>query len=79
MKSYEEKLKERLKNEILTCGKSKAQIAKELGISRPTLSQYLSGRILPSLTTFGRLCDIIDCSADDILFDEKNDNRGKLN
>lgn len=72
MRNYEEKIKENLKNEILTCGKSKTQIAKELSISRPTLSQYLSGRILPSLVTFGRLCEIIDCSADDILFDKKD-------
>jgi len=71
MKSYEERIKENLRNEILTCGKSKTQIARELSISKPTLSQYLSGRIMPSLATFGRLCEVIDCSADDILFDKK--------
>lgn len=48
-------------------GKTKTQIAKELGISKPTLSQYLSGRIYPSLPTFALLCQILDCSADDIL------------
>ena len=63
----EELIKKNLKFEIEHCGKSKSQIAKELGISKPTLSQYLSGRILPSLTTFALLCEIIDCSADDIL------------
>ena len=67
MKSYEEIIKENLRNEILTCGKSKAQIAKELGISKPTLSQYLSGRIMPSLVTFAKLCKILDCSADEVL------------
>ena len=56
-----------LRNEILSSGKSKSSIADELGISKPTLSQYLSGRILPSLTTFKRLCEIIDCSSDDVL------------
>ncbi len=56
-----------LKTEIETCGKRKSQIAKELGISRPTLSQYLNGRIFPSLPTFAKLCKIIDCSADEIL------------
>ena len=58
---------ENLKREIETCGKSKSRIAEELGISKPTLSQYLSGRIMPSLPTFARLCAILDCSADDIL------------
>ena len=58
---------ENLKREIETCGKSKSRIAEELGISKPTLSQYLSGRIMPSLPTFARLFAILDCSADDIL------------
>ena len=64
---YEEKIKRNLKREIETCGKPKSYIADRLGISRPTLSQYISGRILPSLATFARLCEIIDCSPDDIL------------
>lgn len=67
MKDLELKITENLRNEIETCGKSKTQIAKELGISKPTLSQYLSGRILPSLPTFAKLCNILDCSADYIL------------
>jgi len=60
-------IRENLKKEIETCGKSKSQIASELGISKPTLSQYLSGRAMPSLVTFARLCDVIDCSTDEIL------------
>ena len=62
-----ETIRGNLKKEIETCGKTKSQIASELGISKPTLSQYLSGRAMPSLVTFARLCDVIDCSADDIL------------
>lgn len=67
MERLEISISENLKKEIESCGKSKTQIAKDLGISKPTLSQYLSGRIMPSLPTFARLCKIIDCSADDIL------------
>ena len=68
----EKKISENIKNEILTSGKSKTQIAKELGVSKPTLSQYLSGRIMPSLVTFAKLCEVLDCSADDILMFDKN-------
>ena len=68
MENLEEIITKNLKREIETCGKSKSQIANELGISKPTLSQYLSGRIMPSLPTFAKLCEIVDCSADDILF-----------
>lgn len=47
--SKEDTIKKNLKFEIEHCGKSKTEIAKKLGISKPTLSQYLSGRIMPSL------------------------------
>ena len=67
MDTLEMQISANLRKEIETCGKSKTQIAQELGISKPTLSQYLSGRIMPSLPTFARLCAILDCSADDIL------------
>ena len=67
MELYEEQITKNLKREIETSSKTKAQIAKELGISKPTLSQYLNGKAFPSLVTFGRLCKILECSSDDIL------------
>ena len=63
----ENQISENLKKEIELCGKTKTEIAKELGISKPTLSQYISGKIYPSLPTFAKLCQIIDCSSDNIL------------
>ena len=62
-----QQITERLKEEIESCGKTRTEIAKEVGISKPTLSQYLSGRAYPSLVTFAKLCEVIDCSSDDIL------------
>ncbi len=56
-----------LRREILLSGKTKSEIADAIGVSRPTLSQYLSGRTLPSLATLSRLCDFLEISADDIL------------
>lgn len=67
MEDLEVRITENLKREIEYSSKSKTQIAAEVGISKPTLSQYLSGRIKPSLATFARLCMVLDCSADDIL------------
>lgn len=67
MDEIEKKIIINLKREIEACGKPKNVIADELGISRPTLSQYLSGKVLPSLPTFARLCKVIDCSPNDIL------------
>ena len=65
--NYAETITAGLRKEIENSSKSKAQIAAELGVSRPTISQYLSGRIQPSLETFAKLCRVLNCSADDIL------------
>jgi transcriptional regulator with XRE-family HTH domain len=56
-----------LKREIETSGKTKTEIAQAIGVSKPTISQYLSGRAQPTLSTLSRLCKFLDCSADDIL------------
>ena len=58
---------ENLRKEIETSGKSKTEIAKAIGVSNSTISQYLSGRAQPTLATLSRLCNFLDCSADDIL------------
>ncbi len=67
MKTLDEQISENLKREIETSGKSKTEIAKAIGVSKPTVSQYVSGRIQPTLATLARLCKFLDCSADDIL------------
>ena len=66
-------ISENIKKEILLSGKSKTEIAKALGVKLPTVSQYISGRIQPSLATLSKLCVFLDISADDIL-DIKHEN-----
>lgn len=56
-----------LKQEIEQSGKTKTEIARAIGVSNPTVSQYISGRIQPSLATLSKLCTFLNCSADDIL------------
>ena len=60
-------ISENLKREIEQSGLKKSQIAEAIGVSRATVSQYLSGRVQPTLATFAKLCAVLDCSADDIL------------
>lgn len=60
-----------LKQEIEQSGKPKTEIARAIGVSNPTVSQYISGRIQPSLATLSKLCAFLNCSADEIL-DIKN-------
>lgn len=47
--------------------KNKSQIAKEIGIAKATLSQYISGRAFPSLVTLKQLCKVLDCEYAEIL------------
>ncbi len=58
---------ENIKREIAQSGMKKSDIAKAIGVSGATVSQYLSGRAQPSLATLAKLCAVLDCSADDIL------------
>ena len=60
-------ISENLKREIEQSGIAKSVIADKIGVSRATVSQYLSGRAQPTLATLAKLCAVLDCSADDIL------------
>ena len=66
-KSLDEIISENIKQEIEQSGKTKTEIARAIGVSNPTVSQYISGRIQPSLSTLSKLCTFLNCSADDIL------------
>lgn len=60
-------ISENIKREIEQSGIKKSDIAKAIGVTSATVSQYLSGRAQPTLATLSKLCSILDCSADDIL------------
>lgn len=62
-----EAISRRLREEIEYSGKSKTEIAQAIGVSKSTISQYLSGRAQPTLQTLSKLCTFLDCSADEIL------------
>ena len=66
-KSLDLIISENLKREIEQSGLLKSEIASAIGVSRATISQYLSGRAQPTLATLSKLCSVLDCSADDIL------------
>ncbi len=65
--NLDELISKNIKQEIEQSGKTKTEIARAIGVSNPTVSQYLSGRIQPTLATLSKLCTFLDCSADDIL------------
>ena len=71
-KSLDEKISENLRFEIEHCGKGKAEIARALGVSPSSVTQYCTGRAQPTLANLSRLCAFIGVSADDILEIKKN-------
>lgn len=62
-----QKISHNLRNEIENSKKSKTEIARAIGVSCPTITQYCTGQIQPSLETLSKLCNFLDISADDIL------------
>ena len=52
----QKRLAEAIKGSELT----QTQIAQRLGIKQPTVAQYVSGKVMPSLDTFAQLCEILE-------------------
>lgn len=59
-----------VKNIIKEKGWTQERVAKEMGITRVTLSQSLSGN--PTVNTLRRIADVIGCSVGDFFRDEMN-------
>ena len=62
-----EQIRKRLAEAIKESGMSQTELAKKLGVSQPTVANYLRGKILPALDTLANLCIILDIDANDIL------------
>ena len=62
-----EQIQTKLREAIAQSGKTQKEIAKQLGVSQPTISKYMCQNKYPSIDTLANLCEILDVSADDIL------------
>ena len=59
-------IRQRLVEQIKFSGLTQAKIAKEIGVKPSTISQYKINK-MPSLETFSKLCQVLDCDANYIL------------
>ena len=57
----------RLRAAIRQSSLTQKEIAKKIGVSAQTVSKYMSVNVFPALDTLGRLCQVLDISADYIL------------
>ena len=46
---------------------SQKVLAEKLGVSSSTVSKYIHNNVLPSFSTFVKLCDVLSVSSDEIL------------
>ena len=46
---------------------TQTEIAKQLGVKQPTVSDYVHGKALPALDTLANLCKILDLDANELL------------
>ncbi|MCM1305852.1 MAG: helix-turn-helix domain-containing protein [Bacteroides sp.] len=60
-------IRSNLQNAIKQSGLQQKEISEKIGISQATISQYMSGRAMPALDTFARLCVALDLDANEIL------------
>ena len=60
-------LGQRIKLHRKAVGLGQSDVAAALGISLTMVSFYETGRNVPTLERFTRLCDVIDCRPDDLL------------
>lgn len=62
-----EDIREKLIDAIKRSGKTYTAIAKEIGVSQQTISQYVHRETMPALDTLANLCIVLDLDANDIL------------
>ena len=58
---------EDIRKRIVEAIKQSGLIAKRIGVIQPSVAQYLSGRAMPALDTFAKLCVVLDLDANEIL------------
>lgn len=62
-----EEIRKRIIEAIKQSGLTQTELAKRIGVIQPSVNQYLSGRALPALDTFAKLCYVLDLDANEIL------------
>jgi transcriptional regulator with XRE-family HTH domain len=61
------KFTERFNEALQSCGKTQVQIAHEANVSKQCITDYKSGKSLPSIETLCLFCEALDVSSDYLL------------
>lgn len=66
MELFSKNLKRMMEEDNIT----QKELADEIGISQQTISKYLRGESIPSLTTVINIAEVLFCSVDELLKEE---------
>ena len=69
LENIQNALAEALKQRTIT----QEELAKRIGVNQSMISHYITGRSMPALDTFSRICTVLDLDANDILCVERPD------
>lgn len=69
---------ERLSDLIFDSGKNSREIAKEIGIGKSTIYEYLSANKMPTLQNLIKLADYFGCSIDFLFGQDDYESKGKF-
>ena len=61
------KFQEVVKEAMKYSGLSQSEVARRIGVSQQTMSNYLKGKIMPAFDTFANLCKVLDLDPAEIL------------
>ena len=54
-------------DEIKQSGKNQSEIARELGVARSVINDYVCGQSVPTVFSLIKLCEVLGCTSTDIL------------
>ena len=63
-----DKIREKLIEAIKQSGLSQTELAKQIGVVPQSVAQYFSGRAVPELDSFDKICSVLYIDPADILF-----------
>lgn len=65
--SDNEAIKKKIRAAIEKSGLTKKEISAKMGVSSSTVAQYVSGKSLPDLKNFVKLCEVLHVRSADLL------------
>jgi len=64
---YKQEIAKNIEKHIKYSGKNQSQVAKELDVHRVVITDYITGKSTPSTLKLRRLCQVLECSYEEIL------------